>query len=161
MKAMSCLIELSDRFRRAVQFEKHAAVSKLVSATHDFACACTWIDLTYTIENNVTQASIKHLVKTLENVAKAAKESGLNRIVLPLPADSPFATFVQEQVLDQNDFDVNFTFRRSEYGKNLQSVGTIDPSIKTALDIGIRGVGAIKSETKYKWDAELKDLKPA
>ena len=161
MKPMSCVIELSDRFRRAVQFEKHDAVAELVSATRDFACACTWIDLTYSIENNVTQASIKHLVQALENVAKAAKESGLNRIVLPLSADSPFAKFIQEQVLDQNDFDVKFTFRRAEYGKNLQSVGTIDPYIKTLLDIGIRGVGAIKSETKYKWDAELRDLKPA
>lgn len=158
---MNDLIELSDRFRRAVQFDNHQAVSQLVSAARDFAAACTWIDLTYTIENRVSRDSISRLKEKLEAMALAAQKSGLNRIVLPLHTDSPFAKFIKDNVIDKNEFAVKYGFRRSEYAKDLKSVGTIDPNIETFLDIGLRRLGAIKSETKYKWDAEIKGLSPA
>lgn len=161
MKPMTDLIELSDHFRRAVQFDNQYAITRLVDASVKFANECTWIDLLYPVDNRVVQDNISRLLISLSGIAEAAKESGLNRIVLPLHAHSPFAAFIQENLLDRYNFGIEMEFRTRDYKKDLSRVGKINSDIRTILDEGIRGLAAISSETKYKWDAELKDMKPA
>lgn len=158
MKPTGDLIKLSDLFRRSAAFENNDAVAELVAQAHKFACEVTWIDLSYPLTNEINRTTANFQKETLERLAKAAQDAGLAKVTLPLHKDSPFAQFVQSEVLDSNDFGVEFSFRSSEYRQDLAEVGNIDASIKTALDEGIRGVCAINSNLKYKWDSDLRPV---
>ncbi len=158
MKPMNDLIELSDHFRRSVQFENHNSVASLVAQAHKFACEMTWIDLNYPMNNEINRTTAKHQTDILTTMIKSAQDAGIKSLVLPLHKNSPFAKFVQSQVLDKNEFGIDVSFHTSEYKKDLASVGAINTSVKTALDEGVRGVCAINSNLKYKWDSDMRPV---
>lgn len=158
MKPMNDMIELSDHFRRSAELDHHDAVVDLVALTRKFANEVTWIDLTYPRENEINRKTAELQRGLLEKMVAAGQAAGLSRIVLPLHKDSPFAQFVQEEVLNKNEFDLPMTFRTADYKRDLASLGDINPAIETALDEGVRGVCAIDSDLKYKWDS---DMRPA
>lgn len=158
MKPMSDIIELSDHFRRSVEFENHDAVACVVGQAHKFACETTWIQAGLPVENEHNRTTANFLTDIMKDLTGAAQEAGLKRIVLPLHEKSPFAQFVQSEVLKKNDFGMPVTFRSSEYKKDLSEIGNIDTSLQTALDEGVRGVCAIDSNLKYKWSSDIRPV---
>ena len=158
MKAKADLIELSDHFRRSVAFENHEAVAQIVAQAHKFANEVTWIDLGLPANNEINRTTANFQKQILTDMISAAKEAGLKSLVLPLHKNSPFAKFVQSEILDAHDFGMAISFRSSEYKKDLAEIGAIDTSVKTILDEGVRGVCAINSNLKYKWSSYIRPV---
>lgn len=158
MKPIEDLITLSDYFRRSAHFENNDAVAELVVAARKFSSECTWIDVGYPPETEISRKNIRFLSDTLDEMVAAGKKSGLQKIVLPLHKDSPFAQFVQQYVIDKNEYGLRIDFRNNEYDLDLSHIGAISADVKTILDEGLRGLCAIDSSTKFQWDAELRGL---
>lgn len=149
------LILLSDLFRRSAQFDQQEPARELVNLTREFGCDLTWIYGEYPMSHGMNRAALEDISKTMTKMADVAASAGLKSLRLPLHKDDPHAGYIKDHVVSKNRFPVRFLFCTANYRDDLDSVGSIKPEIKTFLDEGIRGLGAIEPSVKYKWDRDI------
>lgn len=144
-------LELSDAFRRHAGFDRPKTVAKLVTEARNFAALSTWFDPYEKFRHKELQ---EKLGKSVERMAQLAVRLGVDEITLPVSGDprSGFARFFEQKVLPGLDLPVAVTLQKAAYSKDLAQLGPIDLGVKTALDIGIRGVADIDDRIKNKWD---------
>jgi len=155
-KLPSDMIELSDLFRRSVIFGNQDTAKELVDLVRNLGCAITYLRPEDNIESHVNRTALKDIAGILAAIDDAASMAGMRTVVLPLHEDDPFAAIMRDKILDEGTFTVQFGFRTEDYDRDLDSIGFIDGDIPTFLDEGIRGLGAIDSELKYKWNRDLR-----
>lgn len=144
-------LEISDAFRRHAVFDKPEAVRQLVKEARAFAALSTWFDPYETFRH---RELIEKMGQSVERMAALAAKLGADEISLPVSGDprSAFARFFEQKVLPALDLPVTVTLQKTPYAKDLAQLGPIDLKIKTALDIGIRGMADIDDRMKSKWD---------
>lgn len=156
LKKKTDLVELSDVFRRQASFGDKAAARKLVKAARRVACLSTYYYGEYPnspMNDNADAALTKEVIK----LAELAASLKIRAVVLPLSGDrrSWIGRRVRKNVLDGLSLPVKVTLQSGYYKKNMAAFGRINGRIKTALDIGLRGVADIDDRIKNTWDQKF------
>ena len=152
MKSTINLIKLSDAFRRRADMRNDKTATALVKEARKIAALSTWYYPEYPTGgmNNEVDRKMKKEITRLAEIAARLK---VDEVILPLRGDrrSWIARRVEENVLQDLDLPVKVSLQKEEYDRDLSALGPINRRVKTALDVGLRGVMDI-SDIKYKWD---------
>lgn len=150
------LIELSDVFRRHAHFSRKGTLQKneaklLVEATRRIVCLSSWHLPEYRNIIGNTQVDCE-IQKEILNISLIAQRAGLQKITLPLKYNRRDWHAASVKSLFGNlRLPVSVRMRKGDYKIDMSSFGKIDKEVKTALDIGIRGLLPIEPRLRNKW----------
>jgi hypothetical protein len=147
------LVELSDAFRRHAKFDNQDAVRAIVVEARKVAVLSTYYHGEHP-DLPENQSNDERIRQEIIRLADLAAKLGADEVVLPHTGDqhSWNARRIQENVLNGLDLPVKMVLQPDEYKRDMSDIGRIDKRIKTALDVGIRGVMDIDQDLRLRWD---------